>query len=218
MYELRAACHIGQMVDMHWGFLMCLWSRIQEQNIIIVLGNDTDLQDNCCSLPLSFWIQGESFVKARHYAPFKGGNCYWGTFSASPVMHILYCSLRQETQSYGIYLRPLNLLKDAGRNSSWNMFENKNRSRQNVVPLGFPLIIWLHMFNITNQILFHKITFTPSGLCSPFAYNILSFYKHTLGLEGSTWPYRLLTFTQLISGCSWSRPDAHKDSSNLRHA
>lgn len=51
------------------------------------------------------------------------------------------------------------------------------------------------MFNITNLILFHKITYTPSGLCSPFAYNILSFYKHALGLEGSAWPYRRLMFT-----------------------
>lgn len=65
--------------------------------------------------------------------------------------------------------------------------QKKNRSRQNVLPLGFPLIIWLHIFNIINLILFHKITFIPSELCSAFAYKILSFYQHTLGLEASAW-------------------------------
>jgi len=54
IHELRAACNIGQMVNMHWRFSVCLWSRIEQQNIIIILGNDIDLPGNSHSLPLSF--------------------------------------------------------------------------------------------------------------------------------------------------------------------
>lgn len=132
--------------------------------------------DSSYSLSLSYLAQGKSFVKIHYYAPFRGGNCCWGTVSTSPVMYILYCSLKQETQSYSIWLRSSNLLKYTARRSSWNRFENKNGSRHNVLPLGFPLIVWLHMFNMINLVLFHNITFTASGSRTAFAYSILSSY------------------------------------------
>lgn len=57
------------------------------------------------------------------------------------------------------------------------------------LPLGFPLIIWLHMFNIIKLIFFYSIAFTASGLCSALAFSmhsiletcILWFWKAKLG-------------------------------------
>lgn len=178
-----------------------------------MLGNVTDLPDNSCSLPLSYSVQGETFVKIEYYASFRVVNCCWDTSSSSPVMHILYY-LKEDTQSYGTWLRSLNLLKDTARRSSWNTFEDKNRPRLNVLPLGFPLVIRLHIFNIVNLILFHSITFTASGhvlllhtafsaLISILESCALWFWKAKRGDAEVTDIYTLL-----ISGCSWGSPNA----------
>lgn len=126
--EQRANCHIEQMWACAGDFSVLTEQNLAKYYLFVMQW------DNSYSLSLSYLVKGESFVKIQYYAPFRGGNCCWGTVSTSPVMYILYCSLKQETQSYDIWLRSPNFLKDTATRSSWNTFENKNGSRHNILP------------------------------------------------------------------------------------